>query len=128
METGSTLHAFLTSNPAIAAVVGSRVYPVQLPQKPTLPAVRYNTISGLRTQSQPGVQGLRRPRVQIDCYAETYAAAVNLRELVAARLNSYRGPAGVGTMQGAFLVNEYERFDDQSKAFIVSADYYLWLP
>lgn len=128
MPVGDNIRTFLLADASIAAAVGTRVYPIALPQKPTLPAIRYNTISSFETSSTPGVRGLIRPRIQFDSYGTTYAAARALAELLRDRLSNYRGAAGSATVQGAFFVNESEVFDPEQKAYKVMQDFFIWLP
>lgn len=128
MAVSADLRTFLLADGDISSTVATRVYPIQLPQKPTLPAIRYNTITDVRYPTTPNTKGLRRPRIQIDCYATTYAAAVQLAEYVEARLDSYRGAAGATSIQGAFLVNGDEFFEDDKKAYVISRDYFVWFP
>lgn len=128
MEALADLRTFLLADGDISSTVGTRVYPVQLPQNPTLPAIRYNVISSQNYPTTPGTKGLRRPRVQIDAYATTYSAAVQLADYIEARLDSYRGAAGTTSIQGAFLVNGEDFFDSNQKAYAVSRDYFVWFP
>src|SRR5262245_24423190 len=106
------LRAFLLADSGISAAVGGeRVFPVTLPQGENRPSVVYTRISGVGDHHMQGASGLARPRYQIDAYAPLADEANALADLVKARLDGYRGPMGVITVQGAFF--ETERDDYQ---------------
>jgi hypothetical protein len=43
----AALRAVLIAHPDVAALAGGRIYPLILPQNPTLPAIAYQRISNL---------------------------------------------------------------------------------
>jgi hypothetical protein len=71
----SDLVAALEADTALRALVGRRIYPLRLPQKPTLPAVVYRRIDTPTDYSHDG-PGPSQPRFQFDCWAETLAAGI----------------------------------------------------
>lgn len=58
----------LVEDPDVAALVGSRVYQLRLPQGATLPAVRLLIVDELVPAHLRGVDALKPARVQVDCY------------------------------------------------------------
>ena len=58
------------------ASVGA-TYPGGLPANPTLPSTSYKFISGVQMRHHGG-NDLTRRRLQVDCWAKTYTAAVTL--------------------------------------------------
>lgn len=104
--------AFVLGNSALAALQSGRIYPIQLPQSPTLPASTYMVISNLADYSQDGLSS-QTPRVQIDCYAVTYLAAHALADAYAAAIPGWKDRFGVP----AFLVSgPYDLPDDPDLA------------
>ncbi len=84
----ASLRTRLANDTAVAAVVGTRIYWVERPQLASLPAVVLQTISDPRPQHLKGNDGARSTRVQVDCWAATYAAALTLsRKVIAALAN-----------------------------------------
>jgi hypothetical protein len=122
------LTAFLLADAGIAAAVGTRVYPVRLPQGTAAASVVYNRISAIGDHTMQGASGLARPRIQIDCWAPTHDAATALANLVKDALDGFRGPMGNGVqVQGAFFDSERDLpFDDDGKLYGVSRDYLVW--
>lgn len=81
MDMQGALRARITG---AATTAGTRVYWVDRPQAAALPAVTLQTISDPRPQHLKGFDELRSTRVQVDCWADTYAAARSLLEAVLA--------------------------------------------
>lgn len=67
-----------------STTAGQRVYWVDRPQAASLPAVTLQIISDFRPQHLKGFNPLRDTRVQIDCWAATYAQVTALKEAVLA--------------------------------------------
>jgi len=85
---------YVNNHPALAAVQVSRFYPIQLPQRPTLPASTYQIVSNMPGYSQDGLS-YEAPRVQIDCYAKTYAEAHTLADAFLAALAGWHAAFGI---------------------------------
>lgn len=90
-DLGSALFARLNGNTSAA----NRVYPRVRPQNTQLPAITYTVPGGDRDQHLKGYTGTRRPRVQIDCWAATYAAARALADAAVAILSPPGSAAGI---------------------------------
>lgn len=85
------LKAILSEDAAIAALVGDRIYPMQLPDAPTMPALVLSKAAGVGTYSMEGDAGLERARIQADAYDEGYSEMLVLKALVRRRLTGFRG-------------------------------------
>lgn len=81
MDMQGALRARITG---ASTTAGTRVYWVDRPQAAALPAVTLQIISDLRPQHLKGFRSIRDTRVQIDCWAATYAAVTALKEAVLA--------------------------------------------
>jgi len=74
---------YLLSNDAgVNALVGSRIFPVFVPAKQSLPAITYQQISGPRDNIMSGASGLVSTRFQINCWAKKYQGAAELADVV----------------------------------------------
>lgn len=127
------LRAFLLADASIAAVVGTRVYPLRMPQGERGASLVYSRVSGLGDHHMEGASGLTRPRFQIDAWATSADAATELADLVKARLDGYRGPmttndspAQTVTVQGVFFESERENYDGTAEMYRVSRDYLIY--
>ena len=70
----------ITGDSAINALIGTRLYPVKLPDNVTYPAAVYSLVS---TVIQ-GSGGCKRSRLQLDLYDESYSGLKALRDAVVA--------------------------------------------
>jgi len=87
----------------LSPLVSSRVYPLQLPQKPMLPAITYQQVSAVRVRNLRGRAGKVRLWVTINCWADTQLAAHNLADSVKALLDT--------TDTERVLDNEFDLFE-----------------
>jgi hypothetical protein len=69
---GTLLHEKITGNPEIAAIIASRMYPVALPQTPTVPAVVYFFDNATSTLSNSGPSGLGSATLRVDSWADNF--------------------------------------------------------
>lgn len=77
------LRKHLMAATTVADLVGGRIYPGYLPQRPgVFPAVVLSEISRESEQHLTGGAGLAHTRVQVDCYGETHLAAYAAREAI----------------------------------------------
>lgn len=85
------VRALILGDAAIVALVAARVWPLRLPQKPTLPAIVVTRVSDIRATPLRGSASVARPRVQVDCWAQSSDQAAALGALVRQRLENYDG-------------------------------------
>ena len=129
IETG--LRGALLADAAVAALVGTRIYPVVLPQAPQYPAISFQTISGESHYALGGHSGLASPRIQVDCWAESFDAVMALRSAVIACLGGYRGTVAGVTIQGMFKVAEVDAFEPEltqtgARIWRKTLDFNIW--
>jgi hypothetical protein len=123
----ATLFTLLTANAGVTALVGTRVYPVQLPQAPTTPAVSYQLISEHREGSFAGPSGLPGTLIQVDSWSDTYLGVKTLATAVRLALDGYQGtPAGGDRIQASILENQSDIFEPDVKLFRVLQEFRLW--
>jgi hypothetical protein len=110
----------------VTALIGTRLYPVVLPQAPTFPAVSYQWISGVGFPNMENTGSLRMQRVQFTAWAPTYTAAVQVFEAVRARLNGFKGVNGGTQFEGAFFVNEVDLYEPEPQLYGRAGDFFVW--
>lgn len=120
------LVSYLSAHPLVTTLVGTRVYPLELPQGVTLPAITYQRISGPRVRSQSGPSGLAHPRIQLNCWARDYAGAVQLADVVRRALDGYRGAMGSTIVQASFLDNDLDGHEPDTGLWRRTLDVILW--
>ena len=82
-DIGTAIRQYLVSNATVSGLVSTRIYPDDLPQNCTLPAITYYRVSTEHYGDITGTKtGLAVARLQIDCFATTRAGANALAEAV----------------------------------------------
>lgn len=110
----TALRTALLADVTISALVDARrIYPVMLPQAPVYPALTFQTISGDSHYAMQGPSELANPRIQIDCYAESYDVVMDLRNAVIACLGGYQGTSAGVVIHGVFKVMETDGFENE---------------
>lgn len=92
MSLESGIFSLLTSDSTVSGQVGTRVYPTELAEGATWPAIVYSIPE---TNREPTLleTGVPRSRVMVRCYAEQPPAAISLAGDVAEVLADYHGAA-----------------------------------
>lgn len=90
MSVETDLFGFLTASaPTLGPLVGSRIYPLTIPQESDMPAIAYSRISNPQRRTQDGAH-LWSPRYQFDCKGKTYDDADAVAEALIADLEGKR--------------------------------------
>lgn len=98
----ATVRTFLLAQPTVTALIGARFHPLRLPQGPVLPAVTYQTIFGTSLVTHQGAADYGRRRLQLDCWASTYAGAVAVKEAIRKALIDDPG------LEGTRIINDMD--------------------
>lgn len=105
------LATVIVADPAVAAVVGTRVYPVIAPAAADLPFITWRRSSVQRSHSLSGPTGMPTVVLSVDLYAVTYEAVRELADRVRLALDGYGGtPADSISVQHVSLDNESDGF------------------
>ena len=96
----------LLADSAIAAAIATRAAWGQLPQAQPRPLLVLWDIVVTPEYTMRGIEGLESRIVQIDCRAETFAAAKTLARDVRARLETIGGTIGATEFQRCFFRSE----------------------
>lgn len=139
MSVEQAVIAQLVADADVAALVGTRVYQLKLPEQPTLPAVRVQLIDEPLSYHQRGVNGLRRARVQTDAYAweydtahpEPYATANDLADAIDHALSgqSFSDAESPNTVQvsGCFRETRIPMYEAEELRIVrILQDYIVW--
>ena len=113
------IYTLLAADNPVKGLVGTRIYPMILPQDPVLPAITYQRISGGQVNSMAGYGGLENPRVQIDVMASTYAGCKTLAGYV------FTAMEGSTTFQ-AVMISDQDIHEPELECFRISMDFSTW--
>lgn len=106
--------ARLAASTAVTGRAGTRIYPVELPQDPKLPAVTYDLISSTRESVMSQDYGTVHARIQVTAWANTYSAASGLSEGVRAAVQRWTGTSTGVTIHDFFIENEFSFRDSDT--------------
>ena len=95
MEAG--IQQLVTAAPAVSALIGSRLYPLLLPDAPVYPAATYQVISCVEEQTLDGPTGIFTARVQVDAWSPSYSETKATAAAIRGVLDGFDGTLADGT-------------------------------
>jgi hypothetical protein len=113
-----------TAGRATEALIGTRLYPLNLPQNPTYPAATYQRITSQLTttgQSEPG--DLEDALYQFDAYATSHSGAKALAGALRADLSGYKGDMGGVEVDAIHFQNEYDFWGAEAGVWRVTLEF-----
>lgn len=115
MEAENVTYALLSGAGPVTAVVGTRIYPVQLPLKQPTPAIVYELISATRLSAIDAYAPthLMRSRVQVNLISKDHGVTRTLRAAVLAAMQFQRGAIGGATVHSVLHAGEGPVTHDQ---------------
>lgn len=105
MKAEKVVYERLTTHAGVSGLVGTRVYPLVLPQNPTYPCIMYQRVSSSRVQGVHSDPGMAQVTVRIVCLDHEYNDVKALAEQVRLALERY-GSSIAGTLIAG--VNVYD--------------------
>lgn len=107
----AVLRAALISSQPVAALVGTRVFPVIAPATAPLPFLTWRRSGIRREQTLSGPMGVPTVTVDFSIYATTYEEAREIADKARSVLDGYGGTSDNTTVNQAALVNESDGFE-----------------
>jgi len=118
--------AFLKADAGIASLAAGRVYPQNLPQNATLPAVVYRQFSGKRPSTMDNARQLTDDAFHLTCSALDYKGSKQLSEKVRQALEGFSGAMGGTAILGVFLTHEGDTYAAESLIFDTDLEFRIW--
>jgi hypothetical protein len=81
-DLGNAMFERLRDAPQVAAIVGTKIHWLKVPQGTTPPYIRLQVVSGDAFEDLDGDTVVRESRVQADCFALTHAISHELAEAI----------------------------------------------
>jgi hypothetical protein len=120
------LMTLLAGNAPIAALVGTRISWVVLPENSTLPALTFQNVGSISSPTFE-TRGMQRMRVQFDCWGATYLDAITLRKAVETLLDGFQGTLSDGTyLQNVVSLQQVDFFDHDVRVFRAMIEFRLY--
>ena len=112
------IRKLLVNDPAVAAIVGTRVYPIHVDGELTPPYIKYLTVSDARIY-----RTIRPPRIQVSCWAEDYPTVRGLAETVIAALDDYHGVIDGVAIESIRYLNGPELYEAETRLYHIPCDF-----
>lgn len=113
----SVMVAKLNADPALAAALGGRIFPVVVRQDTAFPCAIYSRIAGYNGYDLDRPDRLRTVTVDVRCYALTYAETRALAEHIRRILDGYRDAPGSGVLRFVRVRDGEDGYDDTLLVF-----------
>jgi len=100
--------------PPLAALVGTRIYPVTYPQSAVLPVVVYQRTSRLPEYSHDGDCGAAESRFQISTFAKSYSTARQTADAIKGALTPWEEQQAISgdvRIGGVFMEDEIDLYN-----------------
>lgn len=105
------LISLILADAGVTAAVGTRIWWVRRPQGEEVPLAILQMVSSVPAVAMAGETNWTDSRVQVDCYATTYAAARGAARAIAALLGGHSGTTGSTEFQGVFRISDRDLFE-----------------
>lgn len=106
----------LEANAGLLALISTRIYPRELPQEPTLPALTYSLVTAPTDYTHDSGVKKVRAQYQFDCWGTSYGETVRLATALKLAIPSLRAVLSSGhRCDRAFIVNSGDTYDPESK-------------
>lgn len=124
---GVAIYGILSAASGVTTLVSTKIFPRLAPMETVAPYVVYSIVSVDPTDSKTRPSTLDRVRVQIDCYARTYASAEAVHSAVRSALDAYTiGSTVAGVkLDGIKFETENDTFEEDVDIHRRSADYQI---
>ncbi len=129
MHIEEALSKYLSTCAGLTALVATRIYPGDMPESCTKPAIAYARISTPREHTMGIDPGLVSPRFQFDIAGKTLLSALDVKAELKTAMQDYSGimgGAGGVTVQACILDDEQQDYEKPTQLYIVSLDFIIW--
>lgn len=113
------VRAALIAAPAVTALVGQRIAAGIMPEGTVRPYVTYSLVAGERIPSMTDSGLLRHARIQLNCFAVTYAAAKQIALAVQTTIEA-------SALFDVVLIDDQDLYDAETNLFYVVIQYSVW--
>ena len=115
------LYTYLTGYSALTALISTRVYPDLLPENVTLPAVCYQRVSTMPTQTRDGGSEIRMCRFQFDVFGADAKTTWQVTNTLEKALNGFKGISNP-RVDATFIDNNGAQYENLTEYHRVTVD------
>lgn len=88
---GSAVYSILSDDATLTAITGTKIYPVQAPQRISVPFIVYRENGTLPVDQKDGSAPIDKIQLQVDIYSNSYIQAHTIATQVRSLLDAYTG-------------------------------------
>lgn len=130
---GKAIYSILTSDEDVSAQVSTRVFPFQVPQGETLPAITFDREGSDHKEYRGGLTGLSPAIYSVSSFATRYSTVEALADLVKLAFYSVTLPGAFGgvTVRRIRIVSDSDEREvltagSEKYVYVVSQSYEIW--
>ncbi|MCG8670209.1 MAG: DUF3168 domain-containing protein [Pseudomonadales bacterium] len=126
MPVEQEIYTRLSAYTDLTDLVNTRIYPSQLPQNTTLPAITYRRVSSSRFSAMGADSGVVKGRFQFDIWGNgvaSYKSCVDIRTELQAALQRWSTSGGSTDVFDIFLLNEIDLYETVTETTHLVIDY-----
>ena len=120
------IHDILKDDAAVAAVIGTRIYPLIIPQWTLFPCITYQRITDTPTNDKDGVSRLDVIKIDIDMWGDKYSTLKDLKTKVRTALDNFDGTKTGFTINVIFEA-EQDLFEMEADSYHINQSYSIRL-
>lgn len=117
------LYDALKGSTLVTAYTSNRIYPIEIPQKPTYPVLSYFRVSSNPQNTLGGYSGLGNPSFQIDVWSTSYLTSKTISRNIVTVLDNT-------TELESIFIADHDFFEPESntekKLYRVAMDFSIW--
>jgi len=121
---GKLIYSRLSTDGAILAYVGSKIYPDIVPQNVQYPFVVYTITNSTPVDYKDGQSNLEEIEIQIDVYTQNYDDTQDLANLIRNRLDRFVGTVeGVEVQSIKYTASDSQVYNAELSVYWMSIDF-----
>jgi hypothetical protein len=121
---GKLIYSRLSTDGAILAYVGSKIYPDIVPQNVQYPFVVYTITNSTPVDYKDGQSNLEEIEIQVDVYTQNYDDTQDLSNLIRNRLDRFVGTIeGVEVQSIKYTASDSQVYNAELSVYWMSVDF-----
>lgn len=121
---GKLIYSRLSTDGAILAYVGSKIYPDIVPQNVQYPFVVYTITNSIPVDYKDGQSNLEEISLQVDVYTQNYDDTQDLANLIRNRLDRFVGTVeGVEVQSIKYTASDSQVYNAELSVYWISVDF-----
>jgi hypothetical protein len=121
---GKLIYSRLSTDGAILAYVGSKIYPDIVPQNVQYPFVVYTITNSIPVDYKDGQSNLEEISLQVDVYTQNYDDTQDLSNLIRNRLDRFVGTVeGVEVQSIKYTASDSQVYNAELSVYWMSVDF-----